>query len=317
MSAPQISAWSAPGKLMLFGEYAVLEGHPAVALCMNARIRCTAVPGGGQVHFDAPSLLGDRGPIATDVLASPPDPALELLWPLITEAYLAFDGIALRFDAEFPHTWGLGSSSASSLAAIAAVWTLMDRDRVPESLFATVRRFQRRLQGAASGYDAATQLLGGAVRFVGGDTPQMERIEGPRLPWIVAYTGVKASTGDMIRAVRARHPVGSPIYARIGKLAEAGADLLAQGDRALLGEGMNVGHELLADLGAVPDELDDRIRALQRDPWVHGARMSGAGGGDCVLILARDIAGASRAARAQGFEVLPLSFEEQGLREES
>ena len=47
------SAWSAPGKLMLFGEYAVLEGHPSLALCFDARMRCAARAGGGDVRFDA------------------------------------------------------------------------------------------------------------------------------------------------------------------------------------------------------------------------------------------------------------------------
>ncbi len=312
-------SFSAPGKLMLFGEYAVLEGHPAVALCFDARIRCTAAAGGGALRFDAPSLLGDAGPLIVDDLPTEaPDPALCLLWPLLRAAVPVLEGLTLRFEAGFPHTWGLGSSSASSLAAVAAVNTLLGRSIQPRELFWTVRALQRGVQGAASGYDAATQLLGGAVRFVGGDTPVFQRIPVAGAPqWIVAWTGVKASTGEMIRDVRSRHPVGHGIYGRIGALAGQGEACLRAGDLPGLGAAMNAGHELLSELGAVPDDIEGLVLALQGDPCVHGARMAGAGGGDCILILAQDPPGASQAARAHGFEVLPIRFEEHGLRAET
>lgn len=312
------ACFSAPGKLMVFGEYAVLEGHPAVALCFDRRIRCTATAGGGGLRFDAPSLLGDRGPLLIPELGSvAPDPALRLLWPLLREAVPALGGLTLRFEAGFPHFWGLGSSSASSLAAVAATWTLLGRPVARSELFAAVRGLQRAHQGAASGYDAATQLLGGVVRFVGGDAPVFERIPVPvTLGWVVAWTGVKASTGAMIRDARARYPLGDPLYARIGDLAREGEACLRTGDVVALGAAMNEGHSLLSELGAVPDDLEGLILALQGDPCVHGARLAGAGGGDCVLILAEDPEGAAQAARAHGFDVLPVRFEEQGLRAE-
>lgn len=312
------ASYSAPGKLMLWGEYAVLEGHPAVALCFDARIRCTAVQSARRgVHFDSPSLLGARNPVFIEELEGPRPKELELLWPLLSEAVVAVDGIALKFHADFPHTWGLGSSSASSLAAVAAVYTVMGTPFTNATLFDRVRRLQRRLQGAASGYDAATQLLGGAVRFVGGDEPVMERLEAPRRPWLVAYTGRKASTGSMISKVRAVYPPGHILYAAVGKLAEQGAKLLVSGSTTEIGAAMNEGHALLRALGGVPDDLHDKVLALQKHDWIHGARMSGAGGGDCVLVLPVDVKRASEAIRAQGWDVLPLTFEETGLREET
>lgn len=311
-----MKAYSAPGKLMLFGEYAVLEGHPAVALCLDKRIRCTASAEGEGITFDAPDLLGDRGPITSRDMTAPPDPALRLLWPLIQQVMPMLGGLRLRFDAEFPATWGLGSSSASSLAAVAAVQRLLGHDFSAVQLFEVVRWLQQQVQGEASGYDAATQLTGGVVRFVGGAEPVIERLPVRRLPWVVAYTGAKASTGDMIRQVRARHPVGHRIYGRIGDLATRGAELLVAGDCAAIGEALDEGHALLDVLGAVPEALRGPIAALHSNPWVHGARLSGAGGGDCVLILAVDFARASDAARAEGFEILPLWPEDTGLRAE-
>lgn len=313
------AAFSAPGKLMLFGEFAVLEGYPALALCFDKRIRCEATAGGGALRFEAPQLLDQ--PIVLPVpLPEVAPPALALLWPLIVEAAPALGGLSLVFDAEFPSTWGLGSSSASSLAAVAAVRALLRQSPDAHALFGEVRALQRALQGNASGYDAATQLLGGVVRFqdpglAGGDgSATLQRLDVPARHWLVGYTGRKAKTGPMVRSVRQRHPRGSEIYAQIGDLAVRAVGALA-GPDAALGALLNEGHGLLDALGAVPGDLRAPMAQLQAHSSVLGARMCGAGGGDCVLVLASD-GGATQALADVGFSVLPLSFTDIGLRAE-
>jgi mevalonate kinase len=317
-----VSAFSAPGKLMLFGEFAVLEGELALALCFDRRIRCEARGGGGALGFDAPQLL--PGPVRVPLgglSAGPPRPELALLWPLIAEAAPRLGGLSLRFDATFPSTWGLGSSSASSLAAVAAVRRLLGEEPDDRALFGEVRALPRALQGSASGYDAATQLLGGVVLFAdpelaGAEGPvTLERLAAPALPWRVGYTGRKASTGGMVRSVRRTHPRGAPIYRRIGQLARDAVPLLLAGDLEEVGEALNRGHGQLTELGAVPADLQPAMAALQADPAVAGARMCGAGGGDCVLVLAAD-GGAEAAMERAGLTVLPLTFTPHGLRAE-
>jgi len=178
-----------------------------------------------------------------------------------------------------------------------------------------VRDAQRALQGAASGYDVATQLLGGYVLYRDGNPAELQPLMPATEPtWVVGWTGTKAGTAPMIRRVRERFGVGHRVYGRIGRLAEQGADLLRDGDLAGLGDALNEGHDLLAELGAVPDEPAAIVNALQGDPDVLGARMSGAGGGDCILILADDPTYAAAAARGHGLEVLDLKPEPEGLR---
>ena len=315
------SAWSAPGKLMLFGEYAVLEGHPSLALCFDARMRCAARAGGGDVRFDAPELLDVPVTVPMNQLgAGPPRPELRLLWPLILDAAPALGGLSLRFDSEFPPTWGLGSSSASTLAAVAAVRSLLGDAPPPRELFEEAHGLHLALQGAASGYDIATQLVGGCALFqdgrASGGLVHIQHIVTPPLEWMVAYTGTKASTSRMIGSVRAHHPVGAPIYARIGALAGDALALLESGDAEGLGAAMNRGQDLLTELGAVPEDLGAVVRVWQQTPGVHGARMCGAGGGDCVLLLVADEDAARGAVEASGFEVLPLRPTLHGLRKE-
>lgn len=299
---------SAPGKLMLFGEYAVLEGHRALALCVDRRIRCEVRRGGDRLLLCSPGVFEPPVDLPASALGQPdcPDPRLALLWPIL-RAHLD-GGATLRFEAEFPPSWGLGSSSASTLAAAGAL------AGVSPARFIEARDAQRALQGAASGYDVATQLLGGCVAYRDADPPEMERVEPTAEPdWIVAWTGAKAKTGGMIRQVRRRFPAGSPIYGEIGALAERGIDLLRSGDLAGLGAALDAGQALLASLGAVPEELARRVAAVQASPGVLGARMSGAGGGDCVLVLAADRPVALEAVRKAGLEPLDLAIEPRGL----
>lgn len=302
---------SAPAKVMLFGEYAVLEGHRALAMCLDRRISCRVLRGGGRLSVRSPGVFEPPIDLPVEVLESAhcPDPRLQLLWPLL-RSHSDGAGLSLEFAAEFPPTWGLGSSSASTLAAAAAL-----SGPGPE-LFGEVLLAQRALQGSASGYDVATQLLGGFVLYRGGETPEMERVVVPQMEWMLAWTGTKVATGPMIGKVRERFPEGHSLYAQIGALTEVATELLSGGHRRALGEALNEGQGLLDRLGAVPSDFGERVGRLQSDPSVFGARMTGAGGGDSVLLLVADRAAASAAAGAVGLEVLDLGPEPHGLRME-
>lgn len=302
---------SAPAKVMLFGEYAVLEGHRAIAMSLDRRISCRVVRGGGRLRVQAPGVFEPLVDLPASCLSEDrlPDKRLGLLWPLLRQ-HGNGEGLSLVFEAGFPPVWGLGSSSASTLAAAAAL-----AGPGPER-FGEVLSAQRNLQGNASGYDIATQLLGGVVIYRGGALPSMERLDVPELDWLLAWTGSKVSTGAMIGKVRERFPPGHTLYAHIGALAEVAAELLCGGHRRALGEAMNEGQRLLTQLGAVPEELGERVQHLQSDPAVFGGRMTGAGGGDSVLLLVSDRKAATEAVRSCGLEVLDVRPTTDGLRME-
>lgn len=330
--APDSITASAPAKAMLFGEYAVLEGGPALAVALDRRIAATAR------RIDAP-LLRVRSPIwpgpidvSFDALEAtwPPAPALNLLWPLLS-AYAGAarrasrdgpeGGVEIVFDEGFPTRWGLGSSSASTLSALAALRTLAGAEAEAAALFAEARGAQRRQQGAASGYDVATQILGGIVEFQehGGRTGFRTLADGGEIAeaLLVCWTGRKVETGAMVREVRARFPMGSPIYSGIARLAEAAVPILRAADLDALGDAFRDGHRLLSQLGAVPSGVAAVVAALEGEPAVRGARLSGAGGGDCLLVLARDRAEAEAACQAHRLHTLPLRPTAQGLRWEA
>ncbi len=310
--AAEMSTASAPAKVMLFGEYAVLEGAPALALALNRRIEATARRGPRSV---VRSGLLPNGALEVDLSGPLPHPVLRFVWPLLQQAG---EGIELDFVAGFPAVWGLGSSSASTLAAAAALRALTGRSVAPDVLFGEVLDRQRTVQGAASGYDAATQIIGGCALFRPTDPPTLERPApaAESWSWVVAWTGDKVSTGAMIRSVRTRHPRGAPIYDRIGRLAEDALALLVAADQTAVGAALNEGQGLLEELGASPDWASETTRAIAASPGVLGARLAGAGGGDCIVSLVDDREAAVAAIEAAGLTPLDLEVDPIGLRVE-
>ncbi len=322
-AAPRRARCSAPGKLMLFGEYAVLEGHPAIAMCLDRRIACEActVPGGDTLELLADGVFAApvRVPMATLLESRPPVPELSLLWPVLRAHSAVGGGLSLRFDAEFPPIWGMGSSSASTLAAAAALRYLSGEDCPASAIFTEVHAAQKQLQGAASGYDVATQLLGGYVVFEASAEVPMQRVEPPASPplhWVVGWSRRKASPAEMLRDVRRGVAPGHPLYAEIGSRARRGISMLESGDSLGLGAAMGEGQRLLETLGAVPAELAELVERLRNCAGVLGVRLSGAGGGDCVLILAEQPEQAASAATELGLDVLDVRVEPRGLQRE-
>jgi mevalonate kinase len=297
---------------MLFGEHAVLHGHPALAVAVSARLRIDVSP------------LADRVRIESAVLSAPWEGGrdlaglsdrLAMLAPALRQAS-ARTGFAMRFTGDLDANWGLGSSSAACLLTVAATARLLGEEIELGSVIARAIALQRAFQGRASGYDVATQAAGGVVRYVrdGGG----ERVaSGGGLPLLVGFTGGKGSTAGLIADVAARFSPDAAEFAAVGALADRAADALRAGDLPALGALLNAGHEAMVALGTVPPAIDATLRALQADPDVLGARLCGAGGGDCVAVLADDANFAARAMRSHGLVVLPVCPEERGLHEES
>jgi len=157
--------------------------------------------------------------------------------------------------------------------------------------------------------------VGGCAVFRPGDPPTFAQVATPvdRGRWRVAWTGRKVSTGSMIRSVRERHPVGDPIYARIGRLAEDALLLLTAGDVDGLGAALQEGQALLEELGASPAWAGEAARRLSASSGVLGARLSGAGGGDCVVMLVDDPEAAAAAVADVGLTLLEPTVDPVGL----
>jgi mevalonate kinase len=284
---------SAPAKLMLYGEHAVVYGAPCIVTAVDLRVRVTVtLQGGDRVGIATPTLAEPYATTCQEITGGAAAPrevafvlaALRGFW---AEAGGLF-GVEIATASDFTQAYGLGSSSAVTVAALAALAEATGHTLPAERLFALGYRAVLDVQnGLGSGFDIAAALYGGTLYFVtGGKT--IEPLDLPELPLVIGYSGVKARTTDYGRRVaelRGHFPaLVNGVMSLITQTVDAAREALLVGDYAAAGRLMNLNEGLLDALGVSTPALNRLIEAA-RGAGAYGAKLSGAGGGDCMFAL--------------------------------
>lgn len=335
MTAPSTIV-SAPGKLFLIGEYAVLEGAPAILTAVDRRARVTLTDSADERwHLSAPNLdihglvLGPDGRVGNAIGAglrqrlrvyhavqahmaahlATPLPALDVH---IDTTEFARDG----------HKLGLGSSAAVAAALTQALASraglTLEHGEIARLAITAHRDAQG---GTGSGGDVATAVYGGIIGYTRDQTP-MPLAWPNGLTGVAVVTGIGASTTDLVGRVYSYHrdsPDG--FKSDIGRLAALARNAAADPGRAARFV------QLAQDYFEALVTLDHHARAgivsarhheLHTMAARHGAvfKSSGAGGGDVGLLFATpdvDQAALRRDIDAAGAELIELRFAAPGV----
>lgn len=342
-------ALSAPGKLFLSGEYAVLWGGvarlAAVAPRTAAYVRRRA---DARVHvcLEEGTLAGSTTPLGVRWEREVPA-GFAFVARALDEALRAHGRASQGFDlAVAPSAVGPngqklgmgGSACATVLAAECARYVLEERyDALKLALLAhTLGQ-----GGKGSGGDVATSFAGGVLRYRRYDvaplieasntgrlraalaeSPSVDvwRLPSPRVSMAYAFTGESASTRVLIGQVEARlEESGRQSFVeRSDTLGHAIEDGLSGGDFRAFSEAVKAQHALLLELGPLETEGMRRVLALAATYGAAG-KLSGAGGGDGCILFAPDAqvrAEMCKGLEARGFHTLPLDAE-PGVRGEA
>ncbi|MFB6133538.1 MAG: mevalonate kinase [Halanaeroarchaeum sp.] len=291
---------SAPGKVYLFGEHAVVYGEPAVPCAIERRATVSVREReDDRLRVDAQDLSldgftveysgsTDRSP-AVDV----PDSLLNAAMGYVDEAVEQARDAAGRPDAGFdvtiesdiPLGAGLGSSAAVVVAGIDAATRELGVELQRAELADRAYQVELAVQdGQASRADTFCSTMGGAVRVEG---DRCDRLDAPDLPFVVGYDGGAGDTGELVAGVRAlktEYDFADDTVQTIGDLVRQGERALAEGDVEELGRLMDFNHGLLSALGVSSRSLDAMVWAA-REAEAAGAKLTGAGGGGCVVAL--------------------------------
>jgi mevalonate kinase len=283
---------SAPGKLMIVGEHAAVYGHPCIVTAVSSRIHVTcALCDDGAFTLHSPDVGIDSytkpmhdvggGTIPREVQY------IEKTLAQWNKQQLPIQGLTIDTHAEFSSTVGFGSSSGVVVATLCALMKLCNVSIDEKELFTMAYSIIQLVQGRVSGFDVASALYGGTLYFSGnGET--IEPLVTDSIPFVVGYTGVKADTKTLVDAVAAKkekYPQKvNRIFIAIEKLVNEVKERIGEQDWDRVGRLMDFNQEYLRDLGVSSEHLETLISAA-KEAGAYGAKLSGAGGGDCMIAL--------------------------------
>ncbi len=328
---------SAPGKLLLLGEYAVLDGAPALVAAVDRRARAVIEPHAeSDIRVRAPDLgIDARASLGPDDTVQWDDPAaadkLRLVQCVLGAMPTAHrEGYTLTLSTrdffDTPGTkLGLGSSAALTVALAGALRSHLG---LPRPALAELVRLHRSMQGGrGSGVDIAAALTGGVVVYTGGDTdlPHAAPVSlPPALHWCCVFTGRSASTPRMLTGFRDWR-LGRPAAYRarmtqLTGIAGDGIRAIRRGDPEALLQALDAYADGLDALGrdAGIDIVSAEHRAIRNAARRCGViyKPSGAGGGDIGVGCAGDsshIEALRRALAPGGYRMIDVAVDAQGL----
>ena len=304
----------APGKVILFGEHAVVYGRPALAVPVT-QVQAEAVVEPGERSAGLTIVAIDLGETIT-VRAAPDDHPLAAAARL-TLVKFGLDNPDWRVTVRstIPIASGMGSGAAVSAAIVRALTEAATRDQgsgirsqgtedrdqpadigrqLPASSFelgapssqpadisALVYEVERLHHGTPSGIDNTVVVYGQPVYFVRGQPPHTFHIGRPFM-LAIADTGIhsptKIAVGDVRRSWEQEPARFEGLFDRVAVIVEDAHVAIADGQPDRLGPLMDRNHALLQEMGVSCPELDALVAAA-RGAGALGAKLSGAGRG--------------------------------------
>jgi mevalonate kinase len=273
----------AHGKLLLFGEHAVVHGFPALGLPLPLSTRVwLSQPGDSINDPDIPQPTAEHTQCVRTLVPYMGD-AAQTLWQQAPWA--------AHIQSDVPMGRGLGSSAALTGAVARAFAQGMPQRVSQRSIWQMAHAAERKFHGQASGVDTALALGHGllAVTPVQDSLPDLSVCTASPFALVVGVLARDTNTQTLVKQVQDQIKTHGPktlsVLSRLGQLATLPPMLRNAG--AVLGERANEAHSLLQSLGLSNAALDQSLLA-GLSAGAYGGKLSGAGGGGAFVLFCED-----------------------------
>jgi len=297
------------GKVILFGEHFVVHGIPGIVSAIDASTDAEVkkAPKGINVKDERKTAKGYSEEKRLQQLES----IDRMLKAMSLDSKTPLD---IWIGGTLPGFSGLGASAASSVAIARAISEELSLSLSDEKINQIAYEAEKAYAGNPSGIDNTAATYGGLMWFKknpAGGPDSVEKLHMRRpIEIVIGSTGKVANTKAMVEGVADRKKKNPEKYNQIFKQAEnlavAGRKALENYDLKKVGELMNENHRLLQEICVSSKELDLLVD-LTRKQRAFGAKLTGGGGGGCMVALTpgKDLQGkVASAIKTAGFEVL-------------
>ncbi len=304
---------SAPAKVILFGEHAVVYGEPAIAVAINLRT---------YVKIEKGDEYRINGYPLKDRYHSYIKNAIELCWN--------GEPLDIKTRSDVPSASGMGSSASITVAMVSALLG-MQGEANERKIAKLGFEVEYKTQGRASPIDTSTVTHGKGIlvhkekreNFLWDIEKDKVRwyihhIEVPPLKLVIGFSGIKGSTKAMVDKVRRFYIWNSfarEVIREIGKITLESIEPLENEDYVRIGELMNRNNKLLTILGVNHPMLKKMINAAKKHSY--GAKITGAGGGGSMVALTDEQDEVAKAIEEVGGKAYKVEISREGYRIEN
>lgn len=302
----------APAKLIISGEHAIVYGAPAIAVAINQHVVTTV--GWGKkptkkslinplINFNFKNLryvkshtlekliilkqqLQDNyvaflsGHCSIKEVIKKPFELLQyLVTNLIEKLQLQLsDNLEIKVDSDIPIGAGLGSSAACIISCLRSLAYLFKMNWEPKKFLNIAKDIENLQHGKSSGMDLYTSMFGGCNYFSGKSNDYLGNIENlilPNLDFKIVNTGQPlSSTGECVSSVK-KHFVSLDLIKEFADITNAFKQALTSNDQIQCIKAMRQNHQLLCQIGVVPDKIRMLIEKIEKSGGA--AKICGAG----------------------------------------
>jgi len=305
---------SAPGKIHLMGEHAVVYGKPALLSAINLRTTVT--------------LSGNR---IFKIISEEPDEYIRLAVDLVCkELKIKIPSVCLSVSSTIPSGFHLGSSAAVAVATVGALYYFLTETRDLEKINALAYEIERNMHGNPSGGDNTTVTYGGFVRYQ--KKSETEKVF-EKLSFVLPKTSdhfylidtgkPKENTGTMVAHVRQKYDKNPELFQAIfdvnERQVERIVDALKTNNEKILIDAIRRGEETLEDMGVVSEKVKPLIHTIEK---AGGAAKILGGGGisegvGFLLCFHTNIDIIKTIASKHHYSILSIMLGEEGVRIEN
>jgi hydroxymethylglutaryl-CoA reductase len=298
------------GKIILFGEHAVVYGSRAIAAPVPLAVHARVID-----HDDGVWLVMPRWGVEKRLRQDPRKrSAIEETGALILNKLgLGERSMRIEVYSEIPRAMGLGGSAAVAVAIIRALDAHYELALSDDEINRLAFRAEEVAHGTPSGIDNTVATYGHPILYRAGSPPEIEELHFPKpLNFVIGITGnesMTARTVARVRAAREKNPaVINKLFKAIDVLTGQALVAIRRYDMERLGDLMNVCHGLLNSLQVSSWELEELIQ-IARENGALGAKLTGGGGGGSMIALCPDNAEkVIRAMNDSGYQAIEVSI---------